>query len=712
MITWAAVPALRLALAFAIGISGSAVLGEAGLRPALLTLAATAAALLAVPVGIALRGFIRGAGVLVLALGAGVVAGGLSAPRIANAGFGTSSLDASSDSRAYYLAQLTSDVKPGATSSSAEALVWPAGDTESTPVLTRLQFASGTRSDDLGPGALLGLHAELQAVKGPRNPHTFDFRAYLRQRGIGYQAYVRDGDLAVLEGPSPPGALARLRAWIAQRIDLAFPTPREAGVARALLLGDRGGLDEQTRLVYTRTGAVHVLAVSGLHTGVIASILLWCLRALPRRRLAVVKLLLLWGGLFGYVALTGFSPSVQRSAVMFGVLFAGRVLRLDTNAFNSLGLSALLLLAFDPQLLFTLGFQLSYAAVAGILAFYPRLRRLFASPNVYLAKVGDLTAVSIAATLATAPITAYHFHQFPVYFILSGLLAVPLVMLALPAALGGLAVDGLCALAGTSAYWAYAPAYLLVFLCNASLDALAAMPGGLVEGLYPSARTAAAAFVAVVLAGAATLTRGRAVSWAAVAAFFGFGASVTLDTATKLTARETTVYATRHGVAVDAFQAGRATSYAPALRADTSDLTRYRDRLRADRRAHRAAMGALAAHEHVGDDYTSRSTATASRNPLTRPTLFTLGDLRGIVLPDSTTALASRPPVVDLVFVTDPRRAQPAELQRAFPSAQLLATDYLPSWRAAEWAPLQARLHVLPQDGAYSVAHTQTAWSR
>ena len=544
----------------------------------------------------------------------------------------------------------------------------------------RLMLAPTFADSGLGPGARLTVAAQLREVSGPLNPHAFDYGDLLLREGITHQAFVRAEQATVLLAAAPVPRVEAFRDRIAERLRLALPTAKEAGVALALVTGDKAGLDADTREAYTRTGAVHVLAVSGLHTGVVASILLGLLAPLRDPRWRWVKLIALWGGLYAYAALTGFAPSVQRASVMFGVLFAGKLLRLDSNAFNSLGVSAIVLLLIDPQTLFALGFQLSYAAVAGILAFYPPLKRVLRSRYRLLDAAGDLTAVSIAATVATAPLTAYHFHQFPLYFILSGMVAVPLVAAALPCLLGGLALDlAAVALVGAHAYWAYVPGYLLVWASNALLFVLADLPGALIEGLWPSSWASWLAFITVALAGAALVAQRRGTWLYAGTAWVACGVVVLADTYRARQRADLIAYATREHTVVDVVAGGYVVSAslsAPGEQVIAREVQPNRD----------AGYGRLVAADYAPD---GERRFYAAR----------LGGRRVGWLVGEAEDLPPGAPPVDLLIVESPRELDPARVAERFRGAEVVLADRLPRWRRASWESAGS-WPVLAEDGA------------
>ncbi len=671
------VPALRLAIAFACGIFCSSLVSASYAFTLAAALLACAGLLVVLPTHLYQRGRLRGFAAM-LALG----------------GFGLFYASTSSETPIapfappeHFIAHVTGDAAMSERWVNVDADIQQiyVGDRWlDTSGRAKLLIERSALEAPVGHGSLIVAKSRLAPPPPPLNPHIFDYGSFLRARGIGYQAFLKAGDYQLLRPPAEEHVLAAVRHWVSQRLESALPTPAELAVTKALVLGDRADLDDQTREVYTRTGAIHVLAVSGLHTGIIASILIWLLSAVMGRRWKALQLLLFLCGLLAYVALTGFSPSVQRSAVMFGVLFTSRILRLDTNAFNSLGLSALLLLAINPQLLFSLGFQLSYAAVAGILAFYPTLRRYLASSNGIINFFSQLTAVSIAATIATAPLTAYYFHQFPVYFMLSGILAVPLVSVALPLAIAAVAIDAVTALFDASAYWAYIPAYLFVWLCNAALQVVADLPGTLVEALWPSRLTVGLWYAVSLLLGIALLRRsGRMLSYAAVA-LLAVGCSITYTNWQRVQHQERIAYAGRSEVEIDVFAGGQVVRLSPKPQASAKTAEA--------RTLHRAALAAQPRAELKSVQQLWDATRTVQ--------VYVLPHARVLVLPEGKIPLAPVGPEVDVVFVREMRYTEPAQLDAAFPDALIVATDYIPAWRKEEWTILADRLHILPEDGA------------
>lgn len=279
-------------------------------------------------------------------------------------------------------------------------------------------------------GDVLLIKGEPRAVSAPLNPGQFDYRKYLAAHNIHHQQYLYPGQFRKIGENIRNPALA-LSIKLRHNLDKVFrklvPSHREYGIASALVLGIKDELDNDIKATYSNTGTMHVLAVSGLHVGLVFSILsigLKRLRSSVSHRLfsAVVALAVVWT----YAFITALSPSVLRAAVMFTFVIGAQVLQRRSNMYNTLATAAFGLLCFNPYFLFDVGFQLSFLAVLAIVYLHPRIYKLLEFDNYAADQVWILTSISLAAQIGTFPLSLYYFHQFPVYFLLSNLVAVPL----------------------------------------------------------------------------------------------------------------------------------------------------------------------------------------------------------------------------------------------------------------------------------------------
>jgi competence protein ComEC len=282
----------------------------------------------------------------------------------------------------------------------------------------------------LGYGDVLLVKGSPVEVPAPSNPGEFDYKQFLLYRNITHQHFVKGGSLKRMHN-DPPSQLLRLclssRDWAERTLKKVVAGPREQAIACALVLGITDGLDHELMDAYAATGAMHVLSVSGLHVGILYLILMFFLKPLQKLRhgmwmTAIISLALLWI----YAGISGLSPSVLRAVTMFSFLSIAKPLGRRTNIYNIIGASAFLLLLFDPYLIMSVGFQLSYLALIGIVYVQPLVYRMYEAPNRVVTELWKVTSVSIAAQLSTFPLGLFYFHQFPNYFLLSNFYVLPL----------------------------------------------------------------------------------------------------------------------------------------------------------------------------------------------------------------------------------------------------------------------------------------------
>ena len=274
------------------------------------------------------------------------------------------------------------------------------------------------------------INKKLEFIRHHGNPGAFNYAAYAAMQGIHHQVYLRSTEFTVIKKESPSFIrqfIYASRAYLIAILRSYIPGKIESGLAEALLIGYKDDLDKTLLNAYANTGVVHVIAISGLHLGLIY----WLLAGLfsligNRRKIGNVKPLTIITGLWLFSLLAGASPSVLRSALMFTFIVAGEQSGRKTTIFNSLAASAFLLLCYNPYWLWDTGFQLSYIAVLSLVIFMKPVYDSIYIRNKLLDGIWKLTAVTIAAQMLTFPLCLYLFHQFPVYFILSNLLAIPL----------------------------------------------------------------------------------------------------------------------------------------------------------------------------------------------------------------------------------------------------------------------------------------------
>lgn len=378
-----------------------------------------------------------------------------------------------------------------------------AGSDQPVHAFGKLQVYLDSVPDSAGLeyGQQLALKARINRVKGPSNPDAFDYGKYLHYQNIHYQAFVRKGDwhLTGESFGSPIYALAlRSQRHFVEVLRKYLPTSDERAVASALILGYREDIPETLRDAYAQTGAMHVLAVSGLHVGIVFFLLNFLLGRVRRndRFWQVARAAITLVGLWSFALITGSSPSVVRSSSMFSLLAVGIAINRSGNIYNTLMMSAFLLLIWNPLWLASVGFQLSYLAVFGIVFFQPRLEKLIYISWKPARRLWQLVCVSLAAQLVTTPISLFYFRQFPVYFWLSSLVMVPAAGVILSAGLALLLLDAV-----VPSVAAILGKVLWVFLkaCNAIIYFIQDLPGALIPDLYLTAYQTTLLYIALVL---------------------------------------------------------------------------------------------------------------------------------------------------------------------------------------------------------------------
>jgi competence protein ComEC len=267
------------------------------------------------------------------------------------------------------------------------------------------------------------VQSDLIPIQNKGNPGEFNMELFWKTKGIRKMCFIDDNSFKLLD---------RLERTFFQEFIYSLQTSfnemleshlegENLAVAKAIILGDKSMLDSETKNSFSATGAMHVLAVSGLHIGLILQILMevakFFSRFISRKRAVLSILILLWI----YSILTGFSPSVIRSIFMFTILVLAQFFGKEQNNINSLFFSAFVLLLFQPMFLFDIGFQLSYLAMVGIYTLYRPIESWYQPKNKIIKYFWQGTAVGFAAQCMTVPLTLYYFHQFPNYFAIANL---------------------------------------------------------------------------------------------------------------------------------------------------------------------------------------------------------------------------------------------------------------------------------------------------
>ena len=355
--------------------------------------------------------------------------------------------------------------------------------------------AKNDRSRRLQIGDRLQVSSHVERLQEWRRG-SFDYRLYLEVHGFSGQTFVWADGWQLLS-PSWEGISAweRLklhflcyRHQLLQRYRQSGIEDEEFAVVAAMTLGDKSAMTQELRDVYAVSGASHVLALSGLHLGIIYMLLSMLVMG---RRFRFVAQALVVLGIWSFALLVGLPASVVRAAVMISVYALLSLLGRNRMSVNALALAAIFILLVSPDSLFDVGFQLSFAAMLAILTVQPLLERLvrrewlFDHPVVRW--LWGLTTVSLAAQVGTAPLVAYYFGRFSTWFLLTNLIVIPATTAVLYVALASLLLPVLTVVLVRIVGW-----------LDSALSYIAALPFASIEGLRPSALQVAMLYVIIV----------------------------------------------------------------------------------------------------------------------------------------------------------------------------------------------------------------------
>ena len=278
-------------------------------------------------------------------------------------------------------------------------------------------------------GDELIIRNKLQSISPPANPEEFDYKRYMALQNVFYTAFLKQGEYTFSQrNNSSPLWKGIFAVKIAADSQLAryIPGGEEKAVAKALILGDEGEIPAGLMSAYAGSGTLHVLSVSGLHIGALMELLLFLTLFLKGNRFGqAIRVILLLSILWGYALLTGFSAPVARSAFMFSAVIGAVSLRRVTNIYNTLAISAILILLIDPLSLMQVSFQLSFIALLGIAWLQPYIAAWWEPENKWVKKLWLLISTSLAAQIAILPIGIYYFNQAPMYFLPANLVIIP-----------------------------------------------------------------------------------------------------------------------------------------------------------------------------------------------------------------------------------------------------------------------------------------------
>jgi competence protein ComEC len=295
---------------------------------------------------------------------------------------------------------------------------------------TMVYISADSISNTLKLGDVLMLNTTFAANSPPKNPEEFNYSYYLARRNFFASAFVSENSYkkAGHENLWFRKAILDIQTAMFDCFTKAGIEGDNFAVLRALIIGDKDLLSDEIISAYSVAGAMHVLAVSGLHVGLVYSVLFFLLSIVNKRRFGkFIRIGAIFFGIWLYAALAAFSPSVCRACVMFSFVLFADLFGKKVNIYNSLAASAFFLSVINPYNIFEVGFQLSYCSVIAIVYFQPLMYRTIYIRNKILRYIFALATVSIAAQIGTLSITIFYFHTFPNYFLITNILIIPLV---------------------------------------------------------------------------------------------------------------------------------------------------------------------------------------------------------------------------------------------------------------------------------------------
>ena len=290
-------------------------------------------------------------------------------------------------------------------------------------------FAKSPQAESLKYGDIIVLNSTIQLIKNKGNPGEFDYAGFLFRKSISHRIYLKENNWTYIEYKPSNKIIAKARAlrhYVLKKLEKDLYFTDSYPIAAALLTGYDDLMDDDTENDFMRAGAMHILCVSGLHVGIIFMLLSNILKLFFKSRSNnIFKIIILLAGIWAYALFTGFSASVERSAMMFSFFAIGQGLSRHRDPINTLAASGFIMLLINPLLIYSAGFQLSFAAVAGIIILFKPIHNLLFFKNIIAKYLWSILSVSIAAQIATFPIAAHYFHYFPNYFWLTNLIVIP-----------------------------------------------------------------------------------------------------------------------------------------------------------------------------------------------------------------------------------------------------------------------------------------------
>jgi competence protein ComEC len=299
-------------------------------------------------------------------------------------------------------------------------------------------FKKSSPAYHLKQGQTILIKTQLTELLAPKNPFEFDYKSYLYNKQIYHTAFIDSVSFAILNTKNNLTGIWSLglscKEFILTRLANSVLSQNASAICAALIAGYDDEIDRSVLEAFSHSGTLHVLSVSGLHTGLIYLALNALFNLFDRKRkYYLTRFILITVFLWAFALVTGFSAPVLRAVIMFNLLGYGRIyFRAQyKNQLNILLVSAFVLLCYDPFYILDVGFLLSYFALFGLIYYQPRFAAVWQPKNKLLNYSWQSITASLAATLSTLPLTLFYFKQFPLWFFICNLIVVPATFLLL-----------------------------------------------------------------------------------------------------------------------------------------------------------------------------------------------------------------------------------------------------------------------------------------
>ncbi len=281
-------------------------------------------------------------------------------------------------------------------------------------------------------GQMVIIEGNPEILKRQTNPHAFDYTLFLQRKGIFLAAYFNNQNYHLLEENH-----SRSLLYLPMRIGDVFEdilsryieSDRALSMIKAMVIGRRNDITPEMDYAYQATGTSHILAVSGLHVGIIYLVISYIFNFSKRKGWRWLYYSIIVFSIWGFALITGLSPSVRRAALMFSFIIIAEMIHRKSNIYNTILASAFCILLFSPNLIYSVSFQFSYMAVLGIVFLYNKIYNLIYIKSRFIDFFWQITALSISVQLATFAIGIHYFHHFPILFPITNLFAIPTAMI-------------------------------------------------------------------------------------------------------------------------------------------------------------------------------------------------------------------------------------------------------------------------------------------